>query len=88
MGGNGYVYGLDGREGCEDVCLPPNSWSLHILNIYSFLYVSRTSIKCFFFLRKDKWIKYIKNTRKCSFNLSLLGCLSLLPMELGIETVD
>ena len=44
-----YVYGLDGREGCENVCLSPNSWTLHILNIYSFLYVSLTSIKCFGF---------------------------------------
>lgn len=60
MGGNEYIYGLDGREVCEDVCLSPSSWSLHILNIYSFLYVSRSSVKCFLFFKERQIDKIYK----------------------------
>ena len=42
FGGDGYVYGIDSRDGFMGVYLSPNS-----SNMYSFLYVNHTSIKWF-----------------------------------------
>lgn len=45
LGGNEYVYGLDGHDGFMGVYLPPNSSICIYYNMCSFLYVNNTSVR-------------------------------------------
>lgn len=47
FGGNGYVNGIDCGDAFTNVYLSPKSY-ICTLNIYSFVYVSHTSMKWFF----------------------------------------